>query len=146
MVCNSGGYPVIRNWLAGARQNAKFYSQGSWIFSIFLFMTIDTLAETLLEKLRWIAQAETVIGKPIQAGSATVIPVSRVSLGFGIGGRTNKGESSASGGGASVDPVAFLVINGEDVRIVPIQKDNSIVAKVADLVPDIVSSFKKNDF
>ncbi|MDR1759236.1 MAG: sporulation protein [Fibrobacter sp.] len=108
-------------------------------------MTIDTLAETLLEKLRWIAQAETVIGKPIQAGSATVIPVSRVSLGFGIGGRTNKGESSASGGGASVDPVAFLVINGEDVRIVPIQKDNSIVAKVADLVPDIVSSFKKND-
>lgn len=108
-------------------------------------MIIETLAETLLEKLRWIAQAETVIGKPIQAGSATVIPVSRVSLGFGIGSHSNKGEASASGGGASVDPVAFLVINGDDVRIIPIQKDSSMVAKVADLVPDIVSSFKRKD-
>ncbi len=108
-------------------------------------MAIETLAETLLEKLRWIAQAETVVGKPIQAGSATIIPVSRVSLGFALGGHASKGDSSASGGGATVDPVAFLVINGEDVRILPIQKDNSLVSKVADLVPDIVSAFKARE-
>ena len=42
-------------------------------------MAIEKLAETLLEKLRFITQAETVIGKPIQAGESTVVPVSRVS-------------------------------------------------------------------
>jgi len=41
-------------------------------------MAIEKLAETLLEKLRFITQAETVIGKPIQAGDSTVVPVSRV--------------------------------------------------------------------
>ena len=49
-------------------------------------MAIEKLAETLLEKLRFITQAETVIGKPIQAGESTVVPVSRVSVGFGFGG------------------------------------------------------------
>ena len=39
---------------------------------------IDTFAETILEKLRMVSQAETVIGKPIQAGAVTLIPVNRV--------------------------------------------------------------------
>ncbi len=106
-------------------------------------MAIEKLAETLLEKLRFITKAETVIGNPIQAGEATVIPVSRVSVGFGLGGHQNKGDTTASGGGASVEPVAFLVINGEDVRIMPINKDSSLVSKVMDIVPDVVNKFAK---
>lgn len=102
-------------------------------------MAIEKLAETLLEKLRFITQAETVIGKPIQAGESTVVPVSRVSVGFGFGGHSNKGDTSASGGGASVEPVAFLVIKGDDVRIMPITKDSSLVSKVMDIVPDVVN-------
>ena len=51
-------------------------------------MAIEKLAETLLEKLRFITKAETVIGNPIQAGESTVVPVSRVSVGFGFGGST----------------------------------------------------------
>ena len=101
---------------------------------------IDTLAETILEKLRLVSQAETVIGKPIQAGATTVIPVSRVSMGFGLGGK--KEDLAASGGGVSINPVAFVVITGEDVRIMPIARDNSLVSRVADLVPDVVSAFK----
>ena len=108
-------------------------------------MAIEKLAETLLEKLRFITQAETVIGKPIQAGESTVVPVSRVSVGFG--GHQSKGDTSASGGGASVEPVAFLVIKGDDVRIMPISKDSSLVSKVMDIVPDVVNKFsgKKSD-
>ena len=85
-------------------------------------MAIEKLAETLLEKLRFITQAETVIGKPIQAGDSTVVPVSRVSVGFGFGGHQSKGDTSASGGGASVEPVAFLVIKGDDVISCPSAK------------------------
>ena len=106
-------------------------------------MAIEKLAETLLEKLRFITQAETVIGKPIQAGESTVVPVSRVSVGFGLGGHQGKGDTSASGGGASVEPVAFLVIKGEDVRVMPISKDSSLMSKVMDIVPDVVNQFSK---
>ncbi len=104
-------------------------------------MAIEKLAETLMEKLRFITKAETVIGEPIQAGESTVVPVSRVSLGFGFGGHQGKGDTSASGGGASVDPVAFLVIKGDDVRIMPITKDSSLVSKVMDIVPDVMNKF-----
>ena len=107
-------------------------------------MAIEKLAETLLEKLRYITKAETVIGEPIQAGESTVIPVSRVSVGFG--GHQNKGDTSASGGGASVEPVAFLVIRGDDVRIMPITKDSSLVSKIMDIVPDVVNKFSGKNF
>ena len=54
-------------------------------------MAIEQFADILLEKLRFISQAETVVGKPIQAGEhTTIIPVSRVSLGFGLGGHSGK--------------------------------------------------------
>jgi len=102
-------------------------------------MAIETLAETLLEKLRWISQAETVVGKPIQSEGATIIPVSRVSVGFGIGGHNGRGELTGSGGGAQVDPVAFLVIKGDDVRVLPVNKENTLMGKVYELVPDIVA-------
>lgn len=108
-------------------------------------MAIEQFADVLLEKLRLITQAETVIGKPIQAGEhTTIIPVSRVSLGFGIGGHSGKGDITGSGGGASVEPVAFLIISGDDVRVVPVTRDNSVLSKVVDLVPDLISGFKKN--
>lgn len=102
-------------------------------------MAIELLAETLLEKLRWISQAETVVGKPIESDGATIIPVSRVSVGFGIGGHTGKGELAGSGGGAQVDPVAFLVIRGDNVQVLPVQRESSLLGKVYDLVPDIIS-------
>jgi len=41
--------------------------------------------------------------------------------------------------------VAFLVIKGDDVRVMPISKDSSLVAKVMDIVPDVVNKFKKSD-
>ncbi|MCQ2097147.1 MAG: sporulation protein [Fibrobacter sp.] len=106
-------------------------------------MAIEKIADTLLEKLRFITQADTVIGKAIQAGDTTIVPVSRVSVGFGIGGHQNKGETSASGGGATVEPVAFLVINGEDVRIMPISKDTTLMTKIMDIVPDVVGKIAK---
>ncbi|HSQ41512.1 MAG TPA: spore germination protein GerW family protein [Fibrobacteraceae bacterium] len=104
-------------------------------------MSIENLAETLLEKLRWISQAETVVGKPFQSGETTIIPVSKVSLGFAIGGHAGKGDSSGSGGGVQVDPVAFLVIQGDNVRVLPVTKDNNLAQKVYDLIPDVIARF-----
>lgn len=105
-------------------------------------MAGERLAETLLEKIKLITQAETIIGKPIIEGETTIVPVNKISLGFGVGGHVGKGDSTASGGGATVEPVAFLVIHGGDVRLLPVTKDSSVVSKVMDLVPDLVAKFR----
>ena len=52
-----------------------------------------------------------------------------------------KGELQGSGGGAQVEPVAFLVIQGDDVRVLPVSKDNSMIQKVYDLIPDVIAKF-----
>ena len=104
-------------------------------------MSIENLAETLLEKLRWISQAETVVGKPIQSGDTTIVPVSRVSVGFGVTGNSDT-ERRGSGGGARVDPIAFLVIRGDDVKVMPVNKETSILSKVSDLIPEVLATIK----
>ena len=107
-------------------------------------MAIQDFAEKLLGGLKEISQAETVIGKAIETDGATIIPVSRVSVGFGLGGNQGKSELTGSGGGASVDPIAFLVIQDGNVKLLPIAKADSTLNKVIDLVPELVDSFKKS--
>lgn len=106
-------------------------------------MNLDAMASVLLEKLKGIAQTDSVVGKPMQAEGVTLVPVSRVSVGFGFGGHSGKGESAGSGGGLTVDPVAFVVVQGEDVKIVSLTRDKDIIGKAMDLVPEVLSLLKK---
>jgi uncharacterized spore protein YtfJ len=108
-----------------------------------IFMSLEDLTNVLLDKLKLISQAETVIGDPIETGKFTIIPVSKVSVGFGVGGNTGKVELNGTGGGLQVEPVAFLVVSENDVRVLPVQKDSSTLQKVADLVPDVLTAFNK---
>ena len=98
-----------------------------------------------------------VIGEPIYAADGTVIvPVSKVSIGFGGGGSeffaksTDQGKSFGGGigGGVKMDPEAFLVINNGNVRLIPIGGGSSPLDKVIDLVPEMVDKvngfFKKD--
>jgi uncharacterized spore protein YtfJ len=107
-------------------------------------MNLDTLASVLLDKLKGIAQTDTVVGQPIQAEGVTLIPVSRVSVGFGLGGASGKGEASGSGGGLTVEPVAFVVVQGEEVKIVSLTRDKDVIGKALDLVPEVLSLLKKD--
>ncbi|MCL2100636.1 MAG: hypothetical protein FWH22_02845 [Fibromonadales bacterium] len=107
-------------------------------------MSVESIAETLLEKLKTIAQIETVIGEPIQSGESTVVPVSRISVGMGMAGHTGKGDTASSGGGLRIDPVAFLVLKGDDVKVLPIEKAQSAFSKLADLTPDVINLLIKN--
>jgi len=106
-------------------------------------MSVESIAEALLEKLKTIAQTETVVGDPIRSGESTVIPVSRISVGMGMGGHTGKGDIASSGGGLRIDPVAFLVLKGDDVRVLPVEKSSSALSKIMDLTPDVVAYLLK---
>lgn len=93
---------------------------------------IGSLMQTTLENIKDMVDVNTVIGEPIPAlNGTTIIPVSKVSFGFLSGG----GEYDAakqpvnaappfaggSGAGVSVQPVGFLVVNEEGVRVLPAQ-------------------------
>jgi len=107
-------------------------------------MSVETIAETLLEKLKTIAKTETVIGDPVRSGESTVVPVSRITIGMGMAGHTGKGDTASSGGGLRIDPVAFLVLKGDDVKVLPIEKAQSALAKIADITPEVLAFLLKN--
>jgi uncharacterized spore protein YtfJ len=88
-------------------------------------MDVKKLVEGLLSELKKVTNGDAVVGQVRDAGSAKVLPLSRVSIGFGAGvagadGKADsraKGDANAEGGGAGgaivVEPRAFVVI-GED--------------------------------
>lgn len=110
---------------------------------------IGDLVEATMAKIRSMMDANTVVGEPIEAGGVTVIPVCKISIGYGSGGsdfaqKNQKPENpNAFGGGAgmgvSITPVSFLVIRDGNVRMVAVDQPASTVAdRVIDLVPGVV--------
>jgi uncharacterized spore protein YtfJ len=107
-------------------------------------MSIDSIASVILEKMRSIAQTDTVIGKPIVVDNTTLIPVSKVSVGFGLGSNTGKSELAGSGGGLSVEPIAFIVVTDGNVRLMSLTREKDVFGKAIDMVPELLSLLKKD--
>lgn len=109
---------------------------------------IGELIESTLNNIRSFAQTNTIIGTPIQAEGVTLIPVSRMSVGYGGGGMelsTKDGKvadgsyGGGTGAGARLDPVAFLVIRGDSVKLLPVAPPPAnIIDRVIETVPEVV--------
>lgn len=107
---------------------------------------IAGLLETTIEKVKQLADSETVVGKPIQvAENITIIPVSKLSLGFASGGSDFPSKSQkdlfGGGGGAgiTVTPKAFLVIENGSVRMLQLARDGESIDRLCNLIPDAIS-------
>jgi uncharacterized spore protein YtfJ len=108
-------------------------------------MVIETLVKTVLTELREMTKTETVIGKAMKVGDVTVIPISRISVGFGVGGgkgMMKKTDGEATGGGASIQPIGFIVVMKDKVDLITIGKEEVGLGKVIDLVPQIIEKVK----
>ena len=92
---------------------------------------ISDMLTSSLEKIQNMVDVNTIIGKPITVGEGvTIIPVSKLHIGVGGGGTDLATKNAIAskkdpfggglGAGVSVDPVAFLVIRGESVRMLPV--------------------------
>ena len=116
---------------------------------------ISEIMASTLEKIRTIADAETIIGEPIATnGGVTVIPVSKISVGFASGGLDYNGKSpekaknfgGGSGSGISITPVAFLVVSPTgNVELLSVNSAPDTVDKIAALVdkaPDLAIRIK----
>ena len=112
--------------------------------------SVSELMETTMTKIREMVDSNSVIGEPITTpDGVTLIPVSRVSLGFGSGGGDygKPGQNNFGGGGGAgvkIDPVAFLVIKDGTTRVMPVAGPPvSTVDRIVDMAPDIVDKIGK---
>jgi uncharacterized spore protein YtfJ len=79
-------------------------------------------------ELKEMAQSESIIGDPITVGEKTVIPVVKLSAGFGAGGgqgesdKTGSGYGGGGGGGVRIEPAAFIIMDKEGISLLPAKK------------------------
>lgn len=108
---------------------------------------IESMLGVSMEKIREMIDVNTVIGSPMSTpdGSITIIPVSKVSFGFGSGGSdipTKKDGQNFGGGagaGVTISPLAFLVIKNGDVELLQITDESGKIFKLLESVPGAMS-------
>ena len=105
---------------------------------------LGELTESNMKNLQALIDSNSVIGKEIITPDGTVIlPVSKVSFGFGSGGgdlpATQKDLfGGGTGGGVSITPLAFLIVKNGDVKLLQVQSYNNTADRVVGMVPDVV--------
>ena len=109
--------------------------------------SLPNMLENTIAKIREMVDVNSVIGDPITTpDGVTIIPVSKVSVGFGGGGsdyvsrNMNKQENpfgGGAGGGVKVTPVAFLIVKEGNVRMLPVATPaNTTADRIVEQIPD----------
>lgn len=106
---------------------------------------LNSVMQTTMEKIKQMIDVNTVIGTPITTeGGTVIIPVSKVSFGFASGGSDFSGKTPAttnfgggSGAGVTINPIGFLVVDTNGVKMIPIASSNEPVDKIAAMVPEV---------
>ena len=105
---------------------------------------LPNMLQDTISKIREMVDVNNVIGEPIVVGDVTIIPVSKVSVGFGGGGsdyikNVGSGEpfGGGVGGGVKVNPVCFLIVKDGNVRMMPVAAPaNTTADRIVEMVPD----------
>lgn len=112
---------------------------------------LNDLMRSTMEKIHEMVDTNTIVGEPITTpDGVTLIPISKVSFGFGSGGGDygktagQQNFGGGSGAGVKIDPVAFLVIKDGVTRVMPVAVPPvSTVDRVIDMVPDLMDKVEK---
>ena len=125
---------------------------------------IEGLMVTAMNSIQDMVDVNTIIGEPIEtSNNVIIIPISKVGFGFAAGGSEFKGETideyskrekeeqvqyrlpfgGGSGAGVSISPVAFLVVQPNNVKLLPICH-SSAIDRLLDYVPDLME--KTNNY
>ena len=104
---------------------------------------LGNLMETAMQNLKKMVDSNTIVGEPIVTPDGiTLVPVSRISMGYGGGGAEfaqNKGYGGGTGCGVKVEPIGFLIVKDGSVRMLNvIPPANNTFDRIIDMVPDAV--------
>ena len=105
---------------------------------------LPNMLESTIQKIREMLDVNTVVGTPITTpDGVTIIPVSKVSVGFGGGGSDFASKNAENpfgggvGGGVKVSPVCFLVVKDGNVRMLSVPAPaNSTTERIVEMIPD----------
>ena len=126
---------------------------------------LQEIIKTSLENIKSLTDSNTIIGTPINTASGTtIIPISKISIGFATGGADFNGKhetaakqnfSAGGGTGVSITPVAFLTVSPDgDVDIVnvglknpsdPVEQISDLIDRSPDILAKIKAIFSKNE-
>lgn len=119
---------------------------------------IEGLMITAMNAIENMIDVNTIVGEPIETpNNIIIIPISKVGFGFAAGGSEFNGETineytkrdkdeqiqyklpfgGGSGAGVSITPIAFLVVQEENVKLLPVSH-SSAIDKLLDYVPDLI--------
>lgn len=124
---------------------------------------IESLMITAMSSIQDMVDVNTIIGEPIETQvGITIIPISKVGFGFAAGGSEFRGETlkeynkkdkdeaieyklpfgGGAGAGVSISPVAFLVVQEGNIKLMPVDHD-SCFDKLLDYVPDLIQKMNE---
>jgi len=113
-------------------------------------MEITEMIEQLADDLKSYASTSSIFGEPIEIQGATVIPVSKMSVGYGGGGGEgeeassgDKGGGGGAGGGVKIEPAALIIAQDGEVSVVPIKAKDSKFDSLLGMIPEAVEKFSK---
>ena len=94
---------------------------------------INSLMEIAMNNIKDMIDVNTIIGETIYINeNISIIPISKVSFGFVAGG---------SGAGVKITPVSFVVINNQNIKLIPVEYCSS-VDKIVDFIPEVFNKIE----
>ena len=116
---------------------------------------VQTLLGVSMEKIKEMVDVNIVIGDPVTiSNDISVVPVSKITYGFAAGGSDlpNKANREIFGGGSgagiNVVPLALLIMNKGDIRVVPINEKPDAIDRAISMIPEVIDKvggfFKKD--
>ncbi|MFW6306697.1 MAG: GerW family sporulation protein [Bacillota bacterium] len=120
---------------------------------------IEKIMDTAMTNIKSMVDVNTIVGDPVETPDGTVIiPISKVSFGFAAGGGEIKSQNKkkkdngngeenspfagGSGAGVMLNPMAFLVVNKEQVRLLPVA-NNAVAERLINVAPELLQQIQK---
>lgn len=110
--------------------------------------SLSAMMQDAMGKVREMVDSNTIVGQPISTpDGVTLIPISKVSFGFGGGGSEFDGKGANAqthvgggvGAGVKIAPVAFLIVKDGNVRVMPVAVPaTGPVDRVVEMIPDLI--------
>ncbi len=121
---------------------------------------IEGLMHTTMNSLKEMVDVNTIIGDPVQSEDGLIIiPVSKICFGFASGGTEFKKTSSSketnisdeklpfgggSGAGVSVQPVGFIVVGNDQIKLLTVDEGNTALSSLFDFLGNVVDNVQES--